>query len=108
MAAISPFGALRYDEAVAGPLADLVAPPYDVIDNDELETLALTSEHNIVHLTRPVSAGAAAARLGEWRASGVLRDEEPALWWLVQDYAAGDGVTRLRAGIAGSIPRTSS
>ena len=106
MTAISPFGALRYDETVAGPLADLVAPPYDVIGDDELETLALTSEHNIVHLTRPVSAGAAAARLGEWRAAGVLRDEDPALWWLVQDYAAGDGVTRLRAGIAGSIEAT--
>ena len=106
MTAISPFRALRYDETVAGPLADLVAPPYDVIDDEELETLALTSEHNIVHLTRPVSAGAAAARLGEWRAGGVLRDEDPALWWLVQDYAAGDGVTRLRAGIAGSIEAT--
>ena len=103
MAAISPFRALRYDENVAGPLADLVAPPYDVIDDDELETLALTSEHNIVHLTRPASAADAGARLGAWRAEGVLHDVEPALWWLVQDYAAGDGVTRLRAGIAGSI-----
>ena len=33
---ISPFRALRYDEAVAGPLDELVAPPYDVIDDDAL------------------------------------------------------------------------
>ncbi len=37
MATIRPFRALRYDEAVAGPLADLVAPPYDVISPEERE-----------------------------------------------------------------------
>ena len=37
--AISPFRALRYDEAVAGPLDDLVAPPYDVIDDDRSPAL---------------------------------------------------------------------
>ena len=31
---VSPFRALRYDESVAGPLTDLVAPPYDVIDDE--------------------------------------------------------------------------
>ena len=28
---VKPFRALRYDTATAGPLDDLVAPPYDVI-----------------------------------------------------------------------------
>ena len=31
MAVVKPFRALRYDEAAAGPLETLVAPPYDVI-----------------------------------------------------------------------------
>ena len=31
---VRPFRALRYDPAVAGPLDDLVAPPYDVISDD--------------------------------------------------------------------------
>ena len=34
MAEVKPFSALRYDTAQAGPLEDLVAPPYDVIDSD--------------------------------------------------------------------------
>ena len=34
MPSVSPFRALRYDETAAGPLADLIAPPYDVIDDD--------------------------------------------------------------------------
>ena len=32
MADVQPLRALHYDQAVAGPLQDLVAPPYDVID----------------------------------------------------------------------------
>jgi uncharacterized protein (DUF1015 family) len=103
---ISPFRALRYDESVAGPLAELVAPPYDVISEEDLETLALASAHNIVHLTRPLSSAAAGSRLAEWRAAGVLREDEPALWWLVQDYTGTDGATHTRAGIAGSIEAT--
>ncbi len=33
MALIRPFRAVRYDEAMAGPLESLVAPPYDVVDD---------------------------------------------------------------------------
>ena len=32
---MKPFRALRYDIAVAGPLDDLVAPPYDVISDEQ-------------------------------------------------------------------------
>ncbi len=106
MPRISPFRALRYDEAVAGPLDDLVAPPYDVIDDDQLYTLWHTSDRNIVHLTRPDSPGAAAAELTGWRESGVLREEEPALWWLRQEFVGPDGQIRTREGIAGSVEAT--
>ena len=39
MAVVKPFRALRYDEAVAGPLETLVAPPYDVISPEQREEL---------------------------------------------------------------------
>jgi uncharacterized protein (DUF1015 family) len=103
---VEPFRALRYDEAVAGPLDDLVAPPYDVINDDDLYTLWHTNEHNIVHLTRPESADQAARELADWRARGVLVEEEPALWWIAQHYVGPDGVPRTREGIAGSIEAT--
>ena len=43
MAVVKPFRALRYDEAVAGSLETLVAPPYDVIS--ESEHLDLEARH---------------------------------------------------------------
>jgi uncharacterized protein (DUF1015 family) len=103
MVAVRPFRALRYDEAVAGPLAELVAPPYDVIDDAARREYLARSPYNVVHLTLPDSEEQAAFDLREWRARGVLREEEPALWWIAQDYTGPDGVARTREGIGGSI-----
>jgi uncharacterized protein (DUF1015 family) len=104
---VSPFRALRYDETVAGPLPDLVAPPYDVLDEDARREYLARSPYNVVHLTLPESEEAAAAALADWRERGVLRcDEEPALWFVAQDYTGPDGVARTREGIAGSIEAT--
>jgi uncharacterized protein (DUF1015 family) len=103
VAAVEPFRALRYDESVAGPLADLVAPPYDVIDDAARRVYLGRSPYNVVHLTLPDSEEEAAQALRDWRERGVLREEEPALWWIAQDYVGPDGVARTREGIAGSI-----
>ena len=105
MATLSPFRALRYDES-AGPLADLVAPPYDVIAPEQRQALLDANPHNIVHLTLPESPEAAAEELAAWRKEGVLREEEPALWWIEQDYTGPDGIERSREGVAGSIEVT--
>jgi uncharacterized protein (DUF1015 family) len=103
MPGVRPFRALRYDTAVAGPLEQLVAPPYDVIDDGARREYLARSPHNIVHLTLPDSEEQAASDLQEWRARGVLREEEPALWWIAQDYTGPDGVARTREGFAGSV-----
>jgi uncharacterized protein (DUF1015 family) len=103
---LSGFRALRYDTTVAGPLGGLVAPPYDVIDAAERSALRRRSPYNIVNLTLPDSPEDAGRVLAEWRERGVLVAEEPALWWLAQDYVGPDGVARTREGIAGSIEAT--
>jgi uncharacterized protein (DUF1015 family) len=103
MAVVKPFRALRYDEAAAGPLERLVAPPYDVISDEQRVELRGRSPHNVVHLTLPDSEQEAAWKLGEWRSSGVLVEEPPAVWALSQDYVGPDGVARRREGIVGSL-----
>jgi uncharacterized protein (DUF1015 family) len=106
MPSVRPFRALRYDEAVAGPLAELVAPPYDVIDDAARREYLARSPYNVVHLTLPDSPDEAAAELQAWRARGVLREEAPALWWIAQDYVGPDGVARTREGFGGSVEAT--
>ena len=72
MAVVKPFRALRYDEAKAGPLETLVAPPYDVISPEQREELRARSPYNVVRLTLPDSEEQAAADLADWRDEGVL------------------------------------
>ena len=52
MAEVKPFHAVRYGDA-AGPLEQLVAPPYDVISREQREELRAKSQYNVVHLTLP-------------------------------------------------------
>jgi uncharacterized protein (DUF1015 family) len=103
MAVVKPFRALRYDEAAAGPLETLVAPPYDVISPEQREELRARSPHNVVWLTLPDSEDDAARRLDEWRASRILVEEPPAVWALEQEYVGPDGIARSRFGIVGSL-----
>ena len=53
VADFSPFAGVRYQGAAAAELAALVAPPYDVIDDDQRATLEAADEHNSVRLILP-------------------------------------------------------
>jgi uncharacterized protein (DUF1015 family) len=104
MADVRPFRALRYDEAKAGPLDRLVAPPYDVLSSAERERYAARSPYNVVRLTLPESEEQAARDLREWSETGVLsREREPAFWALSQRYVGPDGVERTRSGYVVTI-----
>ncbi len=104
MADVQPLQALHYDLSKVGPLGDLVAPPYDVIDSSQRNRLAGHSPYNVVEIDLPEATGdpymAAARTLDGWiREGAVVEDEEPALWVLSQEYdAPGGGGRRERRG----------
>jgi len=100
VARVKPFRAVRYDERQAGSLDRLIAPPYDVLSAEERDRYLAASPYNVVHLTLPDDEQRAAGLWRDWLAEGVLgRDEDPALWWLEQDYVGPDGVARTRGGL---------
>ena len=112
MAEIRPLQALRYDVDRVGSLGAVVAPPYDVIDDALRAQLAAKSAFNVVEidLPRPQVGGSpegdgsdpylhARTLFERWRAEGVLvRDREPSLWVMTQQYTGPDGVTQMRHG----------
>jgi uncharacterized protein (DUF1015 family) len=99
MADLQPLRTLRYEPSVVGSLADVVAPPYDVIDDALRAQLAGRSPYNVVHLDLPESYDQAAATMRDWRERGVLvREDEPAVWVLRQDYTAPDATSCARTG----------
>jgi uncharacterized protein (DUF1015 family) len=103
MADVRPLRALHYDLAKVGSLAGVAAPPYDVIDPEQRADLAARSPYNVVRIDLPEGEpdpyAEAARTLEHWRADGaVVRDDEPALWTITQDYTGPDGRRLTRHG----------
>jgi uncharacterized protein (DUF1015 family) len=103
MADVQPLRALHYDQSVAGPLADLVAPPYDVIDAGQRAALIARSPLNVVAVDLPEGEpdryAAAEETFASWQRKGaIVRDPEPAVWAHTQDYRGPDGGTLTRRG----------
>jgi len=102
MADIAPLRPLRY---APQDLANVVAPPYDVISPSERLELMARSPHNVVRLILPEGEGDAkyanaATLLATWRKEGTLvRDEQAAFYRYDQSFEPpGGGVRRTRRG----------
>ena len=112
MPRIQAFRALHYTPAAGRP-DDLVAPPYDVLDDAGRARLLAGRPHNLVHLTLPEPSdparpetryAAAADRLARWITDGVLtRDAEPALFAMTQRFTLPDGAEAVRAGVLAAM-----
>ena len=104
MARIEPLRALHYDLASVGSLDAVAAPPYDVIDAPLRASLAARSPFNVVEIDLPEGNGGdpylhAQTTMEAWRQQGVLvRDREPALWALTQEFIGPDGNAYTRRG----------
>jgi uncharacterized protein (DUF1015 family) len=105
VADIQPLRTLRYEPRVVGSLDAVTAPPYDVIDDAERAALAAKSPFNVVEIDLPRAADGgdpyahAEHTFEAWQQQGVLvREREPAIWALTQDYTGPDGRRRTRHG----------
>jgi len=101
-----PFRALRYDTAVAGDGASLIAPPYDVVSDDDKAELYGRSAYNVSHIDfgegddRYARAG---RDLRVWQKRGVLRrDDAPRLYAYDQEFEL-EGKTLLRRAVFGRL-----
>ena len=104
-----PFRGLRYSPA-AGPIRDLVSPPYDVFDVAERARLAERSERNIVHVDYPLESDgpgryqSAANLLAAWRAAGLVReDERESVYLYRMDFVDDLGNERRTVGVMGGL-----
>src|ERR687883_1010594 len=104
MAEVQPLRTLRYEPAAVGSLEAVIAPPYDVIDDRQRAELAARSPFNVVEIDLPRPNGGdpylhARDTMDAWRQQGVLvREREPVLWALEQEFAVPAGERRRRRG----------
>src|SRR3954451_7426399 len=105
MAEVRPVCALHYNLSAISSLADVTAPPYDVVDAGQRAALLARSPFNVVEIDLPQAPAGrdpydhAAETLEAWTLQGVLSaDREPAIWALTQDYEGPDGNRHTRRG----------
>jgi uncharacterized protein (DUF1015 family) len=109
MTQVQPLLALHYDLQRTGGLQPVVAPPYDIIDADQRTRLLARSPYNVVEIDLPEApAGGRYRHAGNvfagWQRDGILvRDREPAIWPLEQDYTGPDGRARTRRGFLARV-----
>jgi uncharacterized protein (DUF1015 family) len=113
---VVPFRAWRYSPK-AGELADLVAPPYDVVGPELQSALSARSPFNVVRVdlgTEDVGDSdtdnrytRAAELLAEWKKSGVLvRDVDPAVTFVEEVFTGPDGLAGRRHGVLAAMRLT--
>ena len=111
MATIRPFRGLRYDLPSAGDPAELLAPPYDVVDEAGRAALAQRSANNCVHVILPEGDGDEKYGRGAREFAGLVeraltRDAEPSLYVYHQRFTA-EGREYTRKGFICLIELTS-
>jgi uncharacterized protein (DUF1015 family) len=109
VARFEPFAGIRYDLQQVD-LAQVIAPPYDVIDPSQREELAERDVHNAVRIDLPTEADGdrryevAQALLAEWLADGTLVVDERPSFTLYRMTATDDaGVERRTTGVIGAL-----
>lgn len=108
MPRFEPFTALRYSPDY--DLDKVAAPPYDVIDADDVHKLLQRDEHNIVAIDVPDESqvgdryAAAAQRLQTWIEEGVLvRDQNPSFTLYRMRFHDEAGHQRETVGVLGGL-----
>ncbi len=105
MPRFEPFAALRF---ATDDLGSVIAPPYDVLNDADVDQLAARSEHNIVRIDVPRGGDdryqRAAATMADWRQSGVLvADDGPTLTVYRMRFSDASGTARDIAGVLGGL-----
>jgi uncharacterized protein (DUF1015 family) len=104
MARVEPFAGIRYDTGRLA-LGDVVAPPYDVVDEAQRAELAARSPYNSINVELPEPSGELdryenAARLfDEWLAADILLEETGNAVYVYRMSFAGGTTTGIVAAL---------
>jgi uncharacterized protein (DUF1015 family) len=108
MADISPFAGLRYATDRVGDIANVLCPPYDVINDDQRRELETRHPDNVVRLELPRGADdtrytTAARLLASWTAEGILRPDAREAFYLYEQQFSYAGQSYTRRGFFAAV-----
>ena len=106
-----PFRGIRYSSS-AGEISSLICPPYDVISDEDRETLLSKNEYNMVRLELseaisgrdPQEYASSSLNYSSWLSHGILfQDENPSFYMLRQSFISTNGITNYRYSLIGAL-----
>ncbi len=103
---IEPFAALMFNRSRCGALAEVVAPPYDLIDKARQDALYARNPYNVVRLELNRDADpytSAAETLARWLREGIVeRAAHPSIYFYTQTFEL-EGRRLVRNGLIARI-----
>ncbi len=113
MVEVTPLRGWRYDVGQVGSLADVVAPPYDVIDETEQKELYERHPANTIRLilnrdepgedNLDARYERAAKFLAQWKNDGILQEEKEDAFYVYHQEFDWEGTHYIRTGFLGRI-----
>jgi Uncharacterized conserved protein len=113
MAYITPIRALRYNSNLVPDLAEVITPPYDVIDAGAQDKYYRRHPNNIIRLeygkTYPQDTEGdnrytrAAADFSAWQEKGILRREDKPAFYMYQQTFSVNGESKTRTGLMAGV-----
>ncbi len=106
MPQFQPFRGLRYTVG-AGPLSELLAPPYDVITPAQQRALAGRNPHNAVHLELAEGGEDRYQRVAdvvtEWERKGTVRRDDSAMFYVYEQEFVEEGHVFTRRALIAAV-----
>lgn len=109
MAIVKPFKGLRFCES-AGPIEQLVCPPYDIISEEQRKEFLKTNPHNVIRLELPKEGEDVYKKAGEvlnsWLDNKVIATEDEDKFYIYEEEFEVDGVRRSFKGVIARVKLT--
>jgi len=106
MAIVKPFKGLRFQKS-AGPIEELVCPPYDIISEDQRKTFLKTNEHNVIRLELPKEGDdiyeQAGKVLNSWLNDNIVATEKDDKFYIYEEEFEVDGVQKSFKGVIARV-----
>ncbi len=109
MAIVKPFKGLRFQKS-AGPIEELVCPPYDIISEEQRKAFLATNEHNVIRLELPKEGEDVYKRAGEvlnsWLDNNIVVLEDEDKFYIYEEEFVIDGTVKSFKGVIARVKLT--
>lgn len=106
MAIVKPFKGLRFQKS-AGPIEELVCPPYDIISEEQRKAFLSTNEHNVIRLELPKEGEDVYKRAGEvlnsWLDNNIVALEDEEKFYIYEEEFVIDGAVKSFKGVIARV-----